>query len=78
MARHNRTAADYGNIVISEIDGKEERGATARLIAEARGEKPSTESEGGSLGALTKIVDLLGNDKSFKARLAGNTRPIVR
>jgi hypothetical protein len=35
----NRTPADYGHIVLGEIDGREQRGAVERLIDETRGEK---------------------------------------
>jgi hypothetical protein len=59
----NRTPADYGHIVLGEIDGREKRGAIEKIIAEARGEKPAgrcmtiIKSSGLRNSALTPVSD---------------------
>jgi hypothetical protein len=65
-----RTVNDWGSLCIAELDKREPAGTVAKLIAEARGEKPAGSDELGGLGAVLKIAELLNSDKAIKARLA--------
>jgi hypothetical protein len=66
----NRTPADYGHIVLGEIDGRELRGTVEKIIAEARGDKPATGTdELGTATVLLKLAEVVSAPAAFKQRL---------
>jgi membrane protein involved in colicin uptake len=55
-----RTANDWGNLVLAELDGREERGAVAKILASITGHRLADDSDiGATSGALLKLAESL-------------------
>jgi hypothetical protein len=63
-----RTVQDWGSLVLSELDGREEPGTTARLIAEATG-KVAADADGVAASALLKLAEKLSAPPSVKQQI---------
>jgi hypothetical protein len=64
-----RVPADYGHVVIAEIQGREPRGTVERMIAAATGLKPAADDISVSAGALLKLADALQSPNLIRKQI---------
>jgi hypothetical protein len=63
-----RTVRDWGSLVLAELDGREEPGTTARLIAEATG-KVAADADDVAASALLKLAEKLSAPTGVKQQI---------